>query len=154
MIGSQPVRGAMHPEMGHIRVRRRPGDSFAGVCPFHGDCLEGLASGPAIAARAGRPAHLLPADHPVWTRVAEELGELMATLVLVASPERIAFGGGIGANCGFLLPMIRSACASSLSGYGAATDPAYVEQLIVASQLGNDAGPLGSVALALAGLNR
>jgi len=145
----RPLHGLVHPEVGHLRVRRRPGDRFAGVCPYHGDCVEGLASGPAIAARAGAPAETLPAGHPVLADVAAELGELLAALVLVVSPQRILLGGGVGHGRADLLDPIRGATTSALGGYVADFDAATV---IAHPALGDDAGPLGAVALALAAL--
>ncbi len=90
------VHGMMHPELGHIFVRRHPGDeAFAGVCPFHGDCLEGLAAGPAIVARTGRPLSQALQDELIWAIEADYLGQLCAMLVLSHSPQRILIGGGV-----------------------------------------------------------
>lgn len=149
VVDGRPVNGLVHPEHGHIRVRRRANDAFPGSCPFHGDCIEGLASGPAIAARAGAAADTLGNDHPVWIDVARELGELLAVLVLSVSPERIVIGGGVGSGQRWLLPRIRHATVDSLGGYVAAIDSVGIERLIVSPGLGDDAGPLGSVALGL-----
>lgn len=93
VVDGRPVHELVHPEHGHIRVRRRASDQFPGSGSFHGDCIEGLASGPAIAVRAGAPADELGRDHPVWNDVADELGELLAVLVLTVSLERIVIGG-------------------------------------------------------------
>src|SRR4051794_16264306 len=79
------VHGLLHPEMGHVMVRRIAGDEFSGVCKIHGDCLEGLASGPAIAARAGMHTHDMPANHPAWQIAGRYIGEMLANLVLIAS---------------------------------------------------------------------
>lgn len=147
VIDGTPMRGLMHPEMGHIRVPRAPGDSFAGICPYHGDCLEGLASGPAIAARAGVSAEKLADDHPVWDRVGDEIGALAAQLLLILSPERILIGGGVGGRAA-LLPRVRAATARLLAGYLAPCTPERLETLIEGPALGADAGPLGAVALA------
>jgi len=149
VVGGMPLHGAAHPEVGHIRVRRDPADSFAGACPFHGDCLEGLVSGPAIAKRAGRPAEQLAFDDPVWDRVADEIAELVMTLVLTVPPERIVIGGGVGSN-ERLLPRIRATATARLAGYGPGSAAAAIERLVVSPGLGADAGPLGAVALALA----
>ena len=149
VVGGRLVHGLVHPEHGHLRVRRRADDAFPGVCPYHGDCIEGLASGPAIAARAGSRAPELPPDHPVWADVAGELGEFMALLVLAISPQRILVGGGVGYGQRWLLPRIRAAALETLGGYVAALDEAAVEALIVPPGLGDDAGPLGSVAIGL-----
>jgi fructokinase len=92
----RPVHGLMHPEVGHVRVLRHPGDrDFAGICPFHGDCLEGVAGGPAIMARTGRPLSDADSGDPIWDIEADYLGQLSAQLVLMHSPQRILFGGGV-----------------------------------------------------------
>lgn len=149
VIAGRPLHGLVHPEAGHLRVRRRPDDTFAGVCPFHGDCIEGLAAGPAIAARAGAPAHELPADHPVWRDVATELGELVTSLVLTVSPQRIVIGGGVGAGRAGLVDEIRTAVGASLAGYVRGLDDEGIAALVQPAALGDDAGPLGTVAVAL-----
>ncbi len=149
VIDGRPVHGRIHPEMGHLRVRRTPGDDFAGVCPFHGDCAEGLASGPAIAARAGAPAESLADDHGVWTRVAGELAELAYSLILTLSPQRILIGGGVPTGKPFLFPMIRAAVEARLGGYVAGLDAAALAGIIRPPALGDRAGPLGAVALGL-----
>jgi fructokinase len=153
VVSGRLVHGLVHPEHGHFRVRRRRADdTFPGVCPYHGDCIEGLASGPAIAARAGRRAPELPPEHPVWIDVAGELGEFMALLVLAISPQRILVGGGVGYGQRWLLPRIREATLATLGGYVAALEETAIETLIVPPGLGDDAGPLGAVALGLAAL--
>jgi fructokinase len=92
----RPVHGLMHPEVGHVRVQRHPGDrDFAGVCPFHGDCLEGLAGGPAIVARTGRALSQAESGDAIWDIEADYLGQLCAQLVLMHSPQRILMGGGV-----------------------------------------------------------
>jgi fructokinase len=96
MHQGRPVHGLMHPEAGHIYVRRHPADmAFAGVCPFHGDCLEGLACGPAILARTGQSLSQAHVDDAIWDIEADYLGQLCAQLVLMHSPQRIFLGGGI-----------------------------------------------------------
>ena len=143
------LHGMQHPEAGHLRVRRDPADSFAGICPFHGDCLEGLASGPAIAARAGAPADGLDGGHPVWSRVAAEIAELVAALMLVLSPERVVLGGGVLTGRPELLEAIRVRTAACLGGYLAQHSLATLRSVVVASPLGEAAGTLGAVAIAL-----
>jgi fructokinase len=92
----RPVHGLMHPELGHIFVRRHPADtSFGGTCPFHADCLEGLACGVAIVARIGRTLEEAAPTDPIWAIQADYLGQLCALLVLSHSPERILIGGGV-----------------------------------------------------------
>ena len=148
-----PLHGFVHPEMGHVRVRRVVGDDFAGVCPFHGDCLEGLVSGPALAVRTGVAGELLTPEHPVWANVAQEIAELMVTLILMASPQKILIGGGVGMGQGFLLPLIRDAVALRLKGYVAGLDRAALNELIIPPALGDRAGPLGAIALGLNALS-
>lgn len=148
VVDGRPVHGLIHPEAGHIRVRRVAGDVFAGTCPFHGDCIEGLAAGPAIAARAGAPADTLAADHPVWDAVAADLAELMMTLILTVSPERIVIGGGVGCGQPHLIPRIRERTAEILAGYLPSLTRTALDALIVPPALGDEAGPLGAVSLA------
>jgi fructokinase len=113
----RPVHGLMHPEVGHVRVRRHPQDAvFAGVCPFHGDCLEGLACGPAIVARTGRSLDVADDLDPIWDIEADYLGQLSAQLVLMHSPQRILFGGGVMQQ-GRLFDGIRRRMLHWLGGY-------------------------------------
>lgn len=140
--------GTLHPEAGHIPVRRVAGDEFAGVCPFHGDCLEGLASGPAIAARAGCDGRDLADDDPVWMRAGAEIGDLMATLILTLAPQRLVIGGGVVTPRPALLTAIRAATVERLSGYVPGLDATTIARLIVAPELVHS-GPLGGSALAL-----
>lgn len=149
VVGGKPVHGLLHPEIGHIRVRRGADASFAGVCPFHGDCIEGLVSGPAIAARSGRRAENLADDDPVWREVADDLAELVAMLLLTLSPNRILIGGGVGMGRAFLLPLIRAAVTDRLSGYLSSVTPDTLVDIVRTPALGVDAGPLGAAALAL-----
>ncbi len=148
IVEGRPVHGLQHPEIGHARVRRVPGDSFPGACPFHGDCLEGLVCGPAIAARTGSPSTDLPADHPVWANVGAELGAFVALMILAAAPHRIVFGGGIALGQPQLLPMVRESAAGSLAGYGIATGLADLQTRVQPAALGRDAGPTGALILA------
>ncbi|MBL8268452.1 ROK family protein [Steroidobacter sp.] len=143
------TRRLMHAEMGHIIVRRDARDEgFAGVCPFHGDCLEGLASGPAIQARWHCPLEALPADHEAWSIVGGYLGQLAAAIALMISVERVLFGGGVMAN-GRLLPHIRAAAADSLKGYlEPLSHPGALDDYIRAPELGTGAGIAGAFLLA------
>lgn len=98
VANGQSVKGLLHPEVGHIQVKRHPSDDFKGTCPYHGDCVEGMCNNIALAQRAGvAPVELpnLPDDHPVWDHAAYYIAQMCATLVLVASPEHISLGGGI-----------------------------------------------------------
>lgn len=142
-------RRLLHQEMGHILVRRDARDKeFPGVCPFHGDCLEGLASGPAIQARWRCQLDALPSNHEAWSIVGGYLGQLAASIALMISVERVIFGGGVMAN-GLLLPHIRSAAANSLHGYvEPLSQPGALDDYIRAPQLGTRAGIAGAFLLA------
>lgn len=149
VVRGQTARGLGHCEAGHLRIPRLPGSRWAGSCPFHGDCVEGLASGPAILARSGRPAEDLPMTHPVWDEVVHALTGLFHNLVLTTAPQRILLGGGLGGGRPELLPRLRQALIQSLGGYAAAdTIAADVDAYLVPPQLGDLAGPLGAIALA------
>lgn len=149
IVNSAPVHGLVHPEIGHIRVPHdRERDPFEGICPFHGDCLEGLASGPAIGKRWGVPAETLPAGHPAWELEASYLGELVATLVCTLSPRRIVLGGGVMSAPG-LFPLVRQEAVRLLAGY--VSSPAILEHIddyVVPPGLGDRSGRLGAIALA------
>jgi len=149
IVRGRSVFGMNHTELGHIRVARKPGDKFPGICSFHGDCIEGLASGPAIEARAGIPASKLPPDHPAWDFVAHGLGQLMHTMVLTTAPARIFLGGGVMGAQGHLFERIRQELKRSINGYVEAPELEQgLGQFIVPPGLGTMSGPLGALALA------
>ncbi|RHW16675.1 ROK family protein [Sphingomonas gilva] len=144
-IGGRPVHGARHPEMGHVRVSRHPDDAgLAGICPFHGDCAEGLANGPSIIARHGASLSELPADHPAHMIEAHYLAQLVQNVVAVLSPQVVVMGGGVMATPG-LIDRVRGEYARLAAGYFAS--PA---DLIRAPGLGDRSGLLGALALAMA----
>lgn len=150
MVDGRLLHGLLHPEMGHVAVVRHPDDSYAGRCPFHGDCLEGMAAGPAVQERWGRPAQEL-ADDDLRRAVAieaEYLAQLAAATTYILSPERLIFGGGV-MNLQGLLDGLRHRLVERLSGYlkvPAITE--HVTRYVVAPKLGDRAGVLGAVALA------
>ncbi|HKR36636.1 MAG TPA: ROK family protein [Steroidobacteraceae bacterium] len=148
-IDNHTLRGRMHPEMGHIHVRRDPRDlTFPGICPFHGDCLEGVASGLAIQRRWQSDLCALPEDHVAYSIVGGYLGQLAATIALVTSAERIVFSGGVLEN-GLLLPHIRNATRDALAGYLPPHEPdGCVENSVCVSALHGRAGLLGAMILA------
>ncbi len=148
IVNGQPLHGLQHPELGHIRVVRPEGERAPGICSFHGDCLEGLASGPAIKARWGAELGELPPDHPAWRAEADYLGQLCAQLVLTVSPQRIVLGGGVMSHPALFTP-IRAATRARLGAYVPALEQSgAMEALIVPPAFGARAGMLGALALA------
>jgi fructokinase len=149
VVGGKPVFGCNHTELGHMRVARRPGDLWPGVCRFHGDCVEGLASGPAIAARAGLSAEKIADDSPVWEFVAHALAQLVHTMVLATAPRRILVGGGVVQARPKILAHVRQLLVESLNGYLDLEElTGGVDRYVVPPGLGALAGPLGALALA------
>jgi fructokinase len=150
LVDGVPIHGLMHPEIGHIYPRRHPLDvGFAGVCPFHGDCVEGVASGPAILARTGASLAQLDEQHPQWEIEADYLGQLCAQLVVTVSPQRIIMGGGVMTQTR-LLPLIRPRMQHWLGGYINRRELlAGADRYLVAPKLGDNAGVLGALALAI-----
>jgi len=146
VVNGKPTRGFAHSELGHVRPVRLAGDDWSGACSFHGDCVEGLASGTAIKARLGsRQLGSIAADDPVWETVAHALAQLCHAIVCAACPMRIAIGGGVVERQPHLLPQIREMLVESLAGYIDLPPGPYV----VAPGLGDQAGPMGSIALAM-----
>jgi fructokinase len=150
VIAGRPFRGLMHPEMGHISVRRDQRDQqFPGVCPFHGDCLEGMVCGPAILERWGVQLNALSAEHEAWSIIAHYLGQLMSNLALMLSCERIVLGGGVMTG-GALLPHVRASARAWLNGYlPLALLRGDLQQYIVAPELGERSGVIGALSLGL-----
>jgi fructokinase len=148
VIGGRAVRGALHPEIGHLRLRRAAGDEFAGSCPFHSDCIEGLVSGPALAARFGQPAAAIPDDHPLWDHVAHDLGELVAAVLLTVSAEKVVLGGSVALGRASLLDRVRKHVVATLGAYLPHINERTIAEVMVLSRLQASAGPLGAIALA------
>lgn len=151
MVGGTLIHGLLHPEMGHLRIPHdRERDPFEGCCPYHGDCLEGLASGPALEARWGVRAERLPPDHPAWDLEAEYLALALHNLVCALSPQRVILGGGVMRQ-EHLFPRIRARLRDLLNGY--IPVPAIltqeIEAYVVPPGLGDRAGVLGALALAM-----
>lgn len=148
LVNGEPIHGAMHPELGHLRLRRADGDRFAGACSFHGDCIEGLVSGPALTKRFAMDAALAPDDHPAWRAVASDLAELCGTILLSSAAQRILFGGSVATARSFLLPWARAQLVDQLGSYLPYLSTETVDQIVQTAGLGNDAGPMGAIALA------
>ncbi len=149
MVQGKLLHGLIHPEMGHMRLRRDPQrDPYPGRCPFHGDCWEGLACGPAIEDRWQKPAIQLPPDHPAWELEADYIALAVHNLICVLSPQRIILGGGVMKQPQ-LFPLVHEKVLVSLSGY--VQHPAILEKIntyLVPPGLGDQAGVLGAIALA------
>ena len=143
------MHGLVHPEMGHIRVPHDlDADPYVGCCPYHGDCLEGLASGPAIERRWGSPPNNLPADHPMWELEARYLGIAVANYVCTLSPQRVVMGGGVMEQP-WLISLVRRNVQQALSGYVQAVEVLErIDEYIVRPALGRRVGVLGALALA------
>lgn len=147
IANGMPMRGFAHCELGHIRVARLAGDRFAGSCPYHGDCVEGLAAGPSLVTRVGAErVSSIAADDPLWESVAWALAQLCHAIVCAAAPRAIAIGGGVVDRQPHLLGRIEAMLVESLNGYMVLPkDGPYIR----APELGADAGPLGAIALAM-----
>jgi fructokinase len=142
LVNGQLMHGLTHPEMGHIWVPHdREKDPFNGCCPYHGDCLEGLANGSSFRARWGQPGESLPDGHPAWELEAHYLALGMANWICTLSPQKVVLGGGVMRRAE-LYPMIRSKVTALLNGYAQVPE-------IVPPLLGGRAGVLGAIALAL-----
>ena len=148
IVGGKPICGFGHAELGHMRIARAPGDSWAGSCPFHGDCVEGLAAGPAIVARAGKRASLIATDDPIWDLVGHAIAQMLHNIVLTATPRRIFLGGGVISAQPQLFPIIRRVLQASLAGYVSSPELDRIDDYVVPPGLGTLAGPLGPIALA------
>jgi fructokinase len=148
MVGGELLHGLVHPEFGHMRIPHdRQADPFPGVCPYHGDCLEGLASGRAIEARWGRPAAELR-DEAAWRLQARYLALGLICVICVLSPERILLGGGVMSRPG-LLGLVQRDVIALLNGYlDAAAVRSEISSYITPPALGPRAGVLGALALA------
>lgn len=142
--------GMLNLEMGHIRIpHSRELDPFKGSCPFHGDCFEGLANGPAIEKRLGVPGAAVPEDDPFWDIEADYIASALMNYILTLSPRKIILGGGVMQR-EFLFPKIRSRVLALLNGYVASkTLLEEIDQYIVPPGLGNRSGMMGAIALAM-----
>lgn len=149
LVEGRPLHGLVHPEMGHIRVPHdRDADPFSGACPYHGDCLEGLASAPAVVQRWGQRPEALPPDHPAWALEAYYLALGVVSVISILSPRRVVMGGGLLRQSS-LLPLVRTKVLSLLNGYvPSAAIGRRIDDYVVAPVLGVRAGVLGALALA------
>lgn len=144
VLDGKPVHGIAHPELGHIYPRRHPQDmDFAGICPSHGDCLEGLASGPAIIARWGMSLSELPADHPGHAIIADYIAQTCHMLFASVAVEEVVIGGGV-ANTPGLVERVAERTRELDAGYL----PGGTRHRVIRPRLGGDAGIIGALMLA------
>ena len=149
MVDGRLLHGLIHPELGHIRIPHNwDEDPFNGCCPFHGDCFEGLASGPSISERWDQPAETLSSDHPAWELEAHYIALALANYICTLSPQLIVLGGGVMLQT-HLFPMVRQRVQEQLNGY--VRSPSIlksIDRYIVPPGLGDRSGILGAIALA------
>lgn len=141
------VHGSLHPEGGHVLVRRHPEDDFPGICSYHGDCLEGMASGPAIEKRAGMSAKDLPEDARDWEFVSYYVAQGICSYILTISPERIILGGGV-MNREHVIPMIRREVVRLMNGYIDTKEMKDIDNYIIPASLGGEQAVMGCMKLA------
>lgn len=146
-IGGQLVHGMLHPEGGHIALSRHPEDPGQSVCPFHGDCLEGLASGPSIEARWGKKAHELTDHELVWEIESYYLAQGLVNFIMTVSPKKIILGGGV-MHQEQLFPLIRQKVKERINGYLRTKELADMDSYIVSNSLNDQQGILGAIRLA------
>lgn len=149
LFRGEPLHGTMHPEMGHLMVPQVLSDAPNpdGICPFHGNCLEGLISGPAIAARWGAPAETFEPEHACWGEFASLMALALMNITLTLSPQRIILGGGVMHQT-HLYPMIQEELQRMLGGYLETTELVErIQHYVVHPALGDNAGLLGAMAL-------
>ena len=149
MVNGKLLHGLVHPEMGHTPLPHDfVKDPFTGTCPFHGDCFEGLAAGPAIEKRWGKKAENIPIGHPAWELEAHYIALALTSYIYTLSPQRIVIGGGV-AQQETILPLVRQKVQGLLNGY--VQSPHIIQSIddyIVPPSLGNRSGVLGAIALA------
>ncbi len=145
----KPLIGMLHLEMGHIRLPHDlKRDPFPGACPFHGDCFEGLASGPAIEKQFGARGETIRDDDPFWNIEADYIASALSTYILTLSPKRIILGGGIMQHA-YLFPLVRRKVLELLNGYVESESLLKkIDEYIVPPFLGSQSGSLGAIALA------
>jgi len=148
IINHQPVHGLIHPEMGHILLVKNPLDRYKGKCPYHANCFEGFASGPAIEDRWGTSAASLPPTHPAWDMEADYIAQALCNIICTLSPQKIILGGGVMQQF-HLFQKIRQKTKDYLNGYiPADIILENIDEYIVPPKLGNKAGMLGAIAMA------
>ncbi|MBD8069393.1 ROK family protein [Bacillus sp. PS06] len=144
IVGGKIIEGFGHPEMGHIKVQIHPEDTFGGGCPYHVNCLEGMAAGPTIEARLQKKGSEIDPDHEVWDYLAYYLAQALHTYTLVLRPERIILGGGVMKG-GNLLSKVKQELVSQIGNY---VEIPPIDEYVTRPDLGDDAGVVGGLILA------
>ena len=148
MTNGKLLHGMLHPELGHIRLAKAPGDDYAGKCPYHGTCFEGLAAGPAIEERWGKKAVELADRDEVWELESEYIAQALSSFILTLSPQIIILGGGVMHQMQ-LFPLIREKVVKQLNGYLNTKELENMDKYIVPASLNDDQGIMGAVKLAI-----
>jgi fructokinase len=150
IINGRPLIGLLNLEMGHLRIpHSRELDPFLGNCPFHGDCFEGLASGPAIEKRLGVTGAVVPESDAFWELEADYIASALMNYILTLSPKKIILGGGVMQR-EFLFPKVRRRVRDLLNGYvSSKVITENIDDYIVPPGLGSQSGSLGAIALAM-----
>jgi len=148
IVNGKPIHGLVHPEIGHLRIPHNwETDPFAGICPYHGDCFEGLASGPAIYKRWGQSAENLPDDHPAWDLEAHYIALALMNVIVSFSPLRIIIGGGVMQHTS-LFPGVRKRVLGLINTYiHSSVILDHIDDYIIPPGLGTQSGVLGAIAL-------
>lgn len=147
-VGGKLVHGMCHPEAGHVLLNRVPGDDFAGTCPFHDNCMEGLASGPAIEGRFGKKGYELADNDEVWELEADYIAQGIMSLVFTVSPRKVILGGGV-MHQEQLFPLIRKKLVEKINGYVRSPELDDIDNYIVPASLNDDQGIMGAIQLAV-----
>jgi fructokinase len=148
IVGGKPLHGMLHPEAGHILLSKHAQDSFNGICPYHSNCFEGLASGPAIEARYGKKAIELADNYAVWELESYYIAQAIANYILTLSPKRIILGGGV-MHQEQLLPLVKDKVKEIINGYVNTKELKDMDNYIVLPSLSDNQGILGCIKLAL-----
>lgn len=147
LANGEILHGMLHPELGHMILSRHESDSFEGICPFHKNCFEGLASGPSIEARWGKPAVELADKVEVWNLESYYIAQALTNIILTICPKKIILGGGV-MNQEQLFPMIRSKVRTNINGYITTKELEDIDNYIVPAGLGGKQGVMGALKLA------
>lgn len=148
LSGGKTVHGMLHPELGHMILAKHPEDDFEGVCPYHGCCFEGLASGPAIEKRWGKPARELVDEPKVWELESYYIAQALSMIILTISPQKIILGGGVMHQIQ-LFDLIRKKVLDNINGYIKTRELSDIDNYIVPAGLGDDQGIMGAIRLAM-----